>query len=123
MPLNVCIQVNVSNEDTKSGVLPDQLETLAEAISLLPNLKLRGLMAIPAPSIDPAQQIAQFAQVRECYDALIRRGFALDTLSIGMSNDYETAISQGATIVRIGSALFGARANVKNTALSTNIDS
>lgn len=122
MPLNVCIQVNVSNEDTKSGVLPDQLETLAEAISLLSNLKLRGLMAIPAPSIDPAQQIAQFAQVRECYDALIRRGFALDTLSIGMSNDYETAISQGATIVRIGSALFGARANVKNTALSTNND-
>jgi hypothetical protein len=119
-PLNVCIQVNVSNEDTKSGVLPEQLEALAEAIEPLPNLKLRGLMAIPAPTADTTQQIAQFKQVRECYDALISRGFALDTLSIGMSNDYETAISQGATIVRIGSALFGARAPAKNTALSTS---
>jgi hypothetical protein len=119
-PLNVCIQVNVSNEDTKSGVLPEQLEALAEAIESLPNLNLRGLMAIPAPTADTTLQIAQFKQVRECYDALISRGFALDTLSIGMSNDYETAISQGATIVRIGSALFGARAPAKNTALSTS---
>ncbi|MDP2153976.1 MAG: YggS family pyridoxal phosphate-dependent enzyme [Methylotenera sp.] len=119
-PLQVCIQVNVSNEDTKSGVLPDQLETLAEAINTLPNLKLRGLMAIPAPTTDATQQIAQFKQVRECYDALINRGLALDTLSIGMSNDYETAISQGATVVRIGSALFGARAPAKNTTLSTS---
>jgi len=109
-PLQVCIQVNVSNEESKSGVLPDQLEALAVAINVLPNLKLRGLMAIPAPTTDQAQQIAQFKQVRECYDALIRKGFALDTLSIGMSNDYQTAITQGATIVRIGSALFGARA-------------
>jgi hypothetical protein len=119
-PLNVCIQVNVSNEDTKSGVLPEQLEALAEAIESLPNLNLRGLMAIPAPTADTTLQIAQFKQVRECYDALISRGFALDTLSIGMSNDCETAISQGATIVRIGSALFGARAPAKNTALSTS---
>ncbi len=112
-PLQVCIQVNVSNEESKSGVLPDQLEALAVAINVLPNLKLRGLMAIPAPTTDQAQQIAQFKQVRECYDALIRKGFALDTLSIGMSNDYQTAITQGATIVRIGSALFGARAPLK----------
>ncbi|WP_036300073.1 YggS family pyridoxal phosphate-dependent enzyme [Methylotenera sp. L2L1] len=121
-PLQICIQVNISNEDTKSGVLPTQLEALAEAISVLPHLKLRGLMAIPAPTTNPAQQIAQFTQVRECYDALINKGFALDTLSIGMSNDYETAISQGATIVRIGSALFGARAALKNTATSINSD-
>jgi len=112
-PLQVCIQVNVSNEDTKSGVLPEQLEALAAAINALPHLKLRGLMAIPAPTTDLAKQIAQFKQVRECYDALIRKGYALDTLSIGMSNDYQTAIAQGATIVRIGSALFGARAPLK----------
>lgn len=109
-PLHVCLQLNVSNEDSKSGVLPDQLPSLAEAINALPNLKLRGLMAIPAPTTDPAQQLAQFKQVRECYDALINKGFVLDTLSIGMSNDYVSAISQGSTIVRIGSALFGARA-------------
>ena len=113
LPLQVCIQVNVSNEDSKSGVLPEQLETLASAINALPHLKLRGLMAIPAPTTDPAQQAAQFKQVRECYDALIAKGFALDTLSIGMSNDYPAAIAQGATIVRIGSALFGARAPLK----------
>lgn len=113
LPLQVCIQVNVSNEDSKSGVLPEQLEALASAINTLPHLKLRGLMAIPAPTTDPAQQAAQFKQVRECYDALIAKGFALDTLSIGMSNDYPAAIAQGATIVRIGSALFGARAPLK----------
>nr|WP_294841110.1 YggS family pyridoxal phosphate-dependent enzyme [uncultured Methylotenera sp.] len=113
LPLQVCIQVNVSNEDSKSGVLPEQLEALASAINALPHLKLRGLMAIPAPTTDPTQQAAQFKQVRECYDALIAKGFALDTLSIGMSNDYPAAIAQGATIVRIGSALFGARAPLK----------
>lgn len=119
-PLHVCLQLNVSNEDSKSGVLPDQLPTLAEAINALPNLKLRGLMAIPAPTTDPTQQIAQFKQVRECYDALINKRFALDTLSIGMSNDYVSAISQGSTIVRIGSALFGARAQKQaGTNLST----
>ena len=112
-PLNVCIQMNVSNEETKSGVSPDQLEAIATAIQTLPNLTLRGLMAIPAPTVDPSQQIAQFKQVRECYDALINKGFTLDTLSIGMSDDYQTAIGQGATIVRIGSALFGARAKNK----------
>ena len=113
LPLQVCIQVNVSNEDTKSGVPPEQLEALASAISALPHLKLRGLMAIPAPTTETAKQIAQFKQVRECYDALIRKGFALNTLSIGMSSDYPAAIAQGATIVRIGSALFGARAPLK----------
>ena len=109
-PLQVCIQVNVSNEESKSGVSPDDLEALATAIQTLPRLKLRGLMAIPAPTKDEKQQIAQFKQVRECYDALLVKGFNLDTLSIGMSDDYQIAIAQGATIVRIGSALFGARA-------------
>ncbi len=107
--LQVCIQVNVSNEASKSGVAPEQLEALATAITLLPKLKLRGLMAIPAPSKNVDQQSAQFRQVRECYDALLAKGFVLDTLSIGMSDDYPVAIAHGATIVRIGSALFGVR--------------
>ena len=108
-PLQVCIQVNVSNEDSKSGVLPTELATLAAEIQKLPRLKLRGLMAIPAPTLDVNQQIAQFKLVRECYDALSAQGFALDTLSMGMSDDYVAAISQGASFVRIGSAIFGAR--------------
>lgn len=108
-PLQVCIQVNVSNEDTKSGVLPEDLAALAAEIQKLPKLKLRGLMAIPAPTQNTKEQIAQFKQVRQCYDALLEKGVALDTLSIGMSDDYAIAIAQGATFVRIGSALFGAR--------------
>jgi len=108
-PLQICIQVNVSNEDSKSGVLPAELAALATEIEKLPRLKLRGLMAIPAPTLDVNQQIAQFKLVRECYDALVAQGFALDTLSMGMSEDYAAAISQGASFVRIGSALFGAR--------------
>jgi pyridoxal phosphate enzyme (YggS family) len=108
-PLQVCIQVNVSNEDSKSGVLPAELAALATEIQKLPRLKLRGLMAIPAPTQDVNQQIAQFKLVRECYDALLAQGFVLDTLSMGMSDDYAAAISQGASFVRIGSALFGAR--------------
>ncbi len=108
-PLQVCLQLNVSNEESKSGVAQLELETLAEAFSNLPRLKLRGLMAIPAPTNDENRQRAQFKQVRECYDALRAKGFALDTLSIGMSDDYFIAIEQGSTIVRIGSALFGAR--------------
>ncbi len=108
-PLQVCIQVNISNEDTKSGVMPHDLESLATAILTMPQLKLRGLMSIPEPSADYNKQRNQFKQVRECYDALLAKGFDLDTLSIGMSDDYPAAIEEGATIVRIGSALFGAR--------------
>lgn len=108
-PLQVCIQVNISDEASKSGAGIDELELLAQEISTLPRLKLRGLMAIPAPTTDINQQHAQFKKVRECYDALIAKGFALDTLSIGMSDDYPIAILHGATIVRVGSALFGAR--------------
>jgi hypothetical protein len=108
-PLQICIQVNVSNEDTKSGVLPQDLAALAAEIGKLPKLKLRGLMSIPAPTKDVNQQIAQFKLVRQCYDTLLEKGFALDTLSIGMSDDYPVAIAEGASFVRIGSALFGAR--------------
>lgn len=117
-PLQVCIQVNIGNEESKGGIHTDALETLATAISALPRLKLRGLMAIPPPTTDKNQQRAQFKQVRECYDALLTKGFKLDTLSIGMSEDYPVAIEQGATIVRIGSALFGAR-NSKQTKQDT----
>lgn len=108
-PLQVCLQVNASNEESKSGVAQHELEELAAAFANFPRLKLRGLMAIPAPSNDNNKQRAQFKQVRECYDALLAKGFALDTLSIGMSDDYPIAIEQGATIVRVGSALFGPR--------------
>lgn len=118
-PLQICIQVNVSNEESKSGVEPGELENLAQAITALPRLKLRGLMAIPAPTLDTNQQQAQFKQVRQCYDALCAKGLALDTLSIGMSDDYPVAIAEGATIVRVGSALFGARAT-KNTRNQTD---
>ncbi len=108
-PLQICIQVNISQETTKGGVTPDELTQLATDIQALPRLTLRGLMAIPAPTTDLTQQRAQFKQVRQCYDAMRAQGFALDTLSMGMSDDFPVAIEQGATIVRIGSALFGSR--------------
>lgn len=109
LPLQVCIQVNISHETTKGGVNPEDLAGLARDIQTLPRLTLRGLMAIPAPTSDHQQQAMQFKQVRQCYDALIAKGFALDTLSMGMSEDYPMAIMEGATIVRVGSALFGSR--------------
>jgi pyridoxal phosphate enzyme (YggS family) len=108
-PLQVCIQLNISHEATKGGILSQDAYGLAQAIEALPRLKLRGLMAIPAPTADPALQRSQFKQVRECYDALKNAGVELDTLSMGMSEDYPAAIAQGATIVRVGSALFGQR--------------
>ncbi len=105
-PLNICIQVNVSGEASKSGCTPADLPALAQAISALPRLKLRGLMAIPEPTDDRAAQDAAFATVRELQAGL---NLPLDTLSMGMSHDLESAIAQGATWVRIGTALFGAR--------------
>ena len=105
-PLNICIQVNVSGEASKSGCTPADLPALAEAIQALPRLKLRGLMAIPEPTDDRAQQDAAFAKVRDLQASL---NLGLDTLSMGMSHDLESAIAQGATWVRIGTALFGAR--------------
>jgi len=105
-PLNICLQVNVSGEDSKSGCAPADLPALAEAVAKLPNLRLRGLMAIPEPTDDRAAQEAAFASLRTLQQHL---GLGLDTLSMGMSHDLEAAIAQGATWVRIGTALFGAR--------------
>ncbi len=105
-PLNVCLQVNVSGEASKSGCAPEELPALARAVAALPNLKLRGLMAIPEPTEDVAAQRAAFARLRELLSAL---NLGLDTLSMGMSHDLEAAIAEGATWVRIGTALFGAR--------------
>lgn len=108
-PLNLCIQVNVSGEASKSGVAPDEVVALADAIAALPRLALRGLMAIPEPTDDVALQRRRFAHLRQLKDDLNARGHRLDTLSMGMSQDLEAAIAEGATIVRIGTALFGAR--------------
>ncbi len=105
-PLNVCLQVNVSGEASKSGCEPQDLPALAHAISTLPRLRLRGLMAIPEPTDDPAEQRAAFASLRRLQQSL---DLGLDTLSMGMSQDLEAAIAEGATWVRIGTALFGAR--------------
>ena len=105
-PLNICIQVNVSGEASKSGCTPQDLPALAAAINALPRLKLRGLMAIPEPTENRAEQDAAFATVRDLQQSL---NLGLDTLSMGMSHDLESAIAQGATWVRIGTALFGAR--------------
>ncbi|MEN9867619.1 MAG: hypothetical protein RL748_3209 [Pseudomonadota bacterium] len=107
--LNICLQVNISGEASKSGVAPDQLLELAQAVQALPRLKLRGLMAIPEPCDDPARQRQPFAQVRALRDMLAQHGIVLDTLSMGMSADMSAAIAEGATMVRVGSAIFGAR--------------
>jgi len=108
-PLQVCLQVNISNEDTKSGVAPAEVPALAQAIAALPNLQLRGLMAIPAPAADPAAQRQPFAALRALLDQLRQSGLNVDTLSMGMSADMDAAIAEGATLVRIGTAIFGAR--------------
>lgn len=108
-PLQVCLQVNISHEDSKSGVLPEKASELAQAIARLPNLQLRGLMTVPAPSDEVAAQRAAFAQLRTLYEQLKAEGLPLDTLSMGMSHDFTAAIQEGATIVRIGSAIFGER--------------
>ncbi|AVR87423.1 YggS family pyridoxal phosphate-dependent enzyme [Thauera aromatica] len=108
-PLNVCIQVNVSGEASKSGVSPDELDALAHAVAVLPRLRLRGLMCIPEPSEDPALLRARFALLRARLVGLGGQGLALDTLSMGMSHDIEPAVAEGATIVRVGTAIFGGR--------------
>lgn len=108
-PLAVCIEVNVSGESTKGGVPPAEAPALAAAIAALPRLALRGVMGIPAPTHDVDAQRAQFRALRECFDALRATGLALDTLSMGMSADLEAAIAEGATQVRVGTAIFGER--------------
>ena len=107
--LNVCLQVNVSDEDSKSGVAPDEVAQLAEAVAKLPKLRLRGLMTIPAPMDNPVEQGKPFAQMRLLLQQLNALGLGLDTLSMGMSQDFPAAILEGATIVRIGTAIFGTR--------------
>lgn len=108
-PLQVCLQVNISGEASKSGVPANELAELAAAVDKLPALRLRGLMVIPATSSDPVEQRRAFARVRECLEALRCTIPQLDTLSMGMSADLESAIAEGATIVRIGTDVFGAR--------------
>jgi pyridoxal phosphate enzyme (YggS family) len=108
-PLNVLLQVNISGESTKSGAVPEDLVALARAVSALPNLRLRGLMAIPEPQPDPQRQRAPFARMHALFESLRAAGCALDTLSMGMSEDLDAAIAEGATMVRVGSAIFGAR--------------
>lgn len=107
--LDICLQVNISGEASKSGAGEAELPELARQVAALPNLRLRGLMAIPEASNDPAQQRAAFARLRGLFEDLRADGLALDTLSMGMSGDLQAAIAEGATIVRIGSAIFGAR--------------
>ncbi len=108
-PLQVCLQVNISGEASKSGVTPAELPALAHAVAQLPRLQLRGLMAIPAPSDDEAEQRAAFAQLAALQRQLQADGLALDSLSMGMSHDFPAAIAAGATLVRIGTAIFGQR--------------
>jgi pyridoxal phosphate enzyme (YggS family) len=108
-PLNVCIQVNISEEDSKSGVALADVEALCEALQSLPNLRLRGLMAIPAPCDDPVAQRAVYAPLSALLRQLQARYPGMDTLSIGMSADFAAAIAEGSTIVRVGTAIFGAR--------------
>jgi pyridoxal phosphate enzyme (YggS family) len=107
--LNVCLQINVSGEESKSGVAPDDALTLARQITALPKLRLRGLMAIPEPAGTLDEQRAPHRRLRELMDTLRADGLELDTLSMGMSADLEAAILEGATMVRIGTAIFGAR--------------
>ncbi len=107
--LQVCLQVNVSGEASKSGIAPAETAALAVAVSRLPHLKLRGLMAIPEPTDDVALQRRRFAELRRLLGALNSQGYTLDTLSMGMSDDLEAAVAEGATIVRVGSAIFGSR--------------
>jgi len=116
VPLNVLIQVNVSGEATKSGVLPAQVAATAREVAGLPRLRLRGLMAIPEPTDDTKVQRERFRSVRELFDTLNGQGFALDTLSMGMSQDLESAVAEGSTLVRIGTAIFGERSKVKAAA-------
>jgi len=108
-PLEVLLQVRLGEEPTKGGVDPEDLPRLADAVSRLPRLRLRGLMCIPPPAADEAAQRAPFRRLRELLEELGRRGHALDVLSMGMSDDLEAAVLEGATIVRIGTAIFGPR--------------
>ncbi|AEF47330.1 protein of unknown function UPF0001 [Serratia sp. AS12] len=108
-PLNVLIQINISDEQSKSGIVLAELPALAEAVAALPNVTLRGLMAIPAPEEDYQRQLAVFGQMNDAFLALQQRYPQVDTLSMGMTDDMAAAIAAGSTLVRIGTAIFGAR--------------
>jgi pyridoxal phosphate enzyme (YggS family) len=108
-PLNACLQVNISGEGTKGGVPPGDARPLAEALAAVPGLRLRGLMGMASPTDDPAEQRRQFGLLRTTFDVLVEAGLPLDTLSMGMSQDLESAVAEGATMVRVGTALFGER--------------
>lgn len=109
-PLNVCLQINIDREPTKHGLDESAVAEVARAVAALPRLRLRGLMAIPAPAADFAAQRRPLARLRELWERLNAGGLALDTLSMGMTDDLEAAIAEGATLVRVGTALFGPRA-------------
>jgi PLP dependent protein len=108
-PLNICIQVNISGEASKSGCTPDEAPVLCQAVATLPRLRLRGLMAIPAPVAPGGDARAPFRALRRLLESLRAQGLVLDTLSAGMSDDFAAAIAEGATLVRIGTGIFGAR--------------
>jgi pyridoxal phosphate enzyme (YggS family) len=107
--LNVCLQVNISGESTKGGVRPQEAMALAREVAAMPSIRLRGLMGMASPTADALVQRAQFAVLRKTFKELVAEGFDLDTLSMGMSQDLEAAINEGATMVRVGSAIFGER--------------
>ena len=113
-PLNICLQINISGEASKSGASLEQASALAHAIAALPHLTLRGLMAIPEPADTLEQQRVPYRQLHQLFDQLCAQGLALDTLSIGMSADMAAAIAEGATMVRVGTAIFGKRDYAKN---------
>ncbi|MEI7465323.1 MAG: YggS family pyridoxal phosphate-dependent enzyme, partial [Burkholderiales bacterium] len=108
-PLQLCLQVNISGEASKSGLAAEEVLGVARSVAALPRVRLRGLMAVPAPAIDAAAQRLPHAQLRELLAGLQREGLDVDTLSMGMTADLEAAIAEGATIVRVGTAIFGAR--------------
>ena len=108
-PLNICLQINIDREDQKSGLLPEQVAAIAKLASGLPGIRLRGLMALPRVSIVPAETSRSFTAVKAIYDELCEQGYDLDTLSMGMSSDLESAVAQGSTMVRVGTDLFGPR--------------
>jgi len=112
-PLEVCIQVNISDEETKGGVEPSEALALARAVAALPGLRLRGLMGMASFTADVARQRAQFARLARARDEIAAAGIPLDTLSMGMSQDFEAALAEGSTLVRIGTAIFGERKNRK----------
>jgi pyridoxal phosphate enzyme (YggS family) len=112
-PLNVCVQVNISAEATKGGVAPDEALALAREVAAMPRLKLRGLMGMASATTDANERRRQFARLREAAEAIRAQGIALDTLSMGMSGDFEDALKEGANMVRIGTAIFGERKNMK----------